>query len=90
MTLPEAIRKFSALPAERMRLGDRGVIKDGMWADIVIFDPDKIRDLSTYENPNQLAVGMEFVLVNGVPVISEGKMTQALPGKVLRGAGYEQ
>ncbi len=88
LTLPDAIRKFSALPAERMRLADRGVIKDGMWADIVIFDPDKIRDLSTYENPNQLAVGMEFVLVNGVPVISDGKMTQALPGKVLRGPGF--
>ncbi len=88
LTLPDAIRKFSALPAQRMRLGDRGVIKDGMWADIVIFDPEKIRDLSTYENPNQLAVGMEFVLVNGVPVISDGKMTQALPGKVLRGPGY--
>ncbi len=90
LTLPDAIRKFSALPAARMRLADRGVIKDGMWADIVVFDPEKIRDLSTYENPNQLAVGMEFVLVNGVPVISEGKMTQALPGKVLRGPGYEQ
>ncbi len=88
LTLPDAIRKFSALPAARMRLADRGVIKDGMWADIVVFDPEKIRDLSTYEKPNQLAVGMEFVLVNGVPVISDGKMTQALPGKVLRGPGY--
>jgi N-acyl-D-amino-acid deacylase len=88
LTLPDAIRKFSALPAQRMRLADRGVIKDGMWADIVIFDPEKIRDLSTYENPNQLAIGMDFVLVNGVPVISDGKMTQALPGKVLRGPGY--
>jgi len=89
LTLPDAIRKFSALPAERLRLADRGVIKDGMWADIVIFDPDKIRDLATYENPNQLALGMEFVLVNGVSVVSEGKMTDALPGKVLRGPGYE-
>ena len=88
LTLPDAIRKFSALPAQRMRLADRGVIKDGMWADIVIFDPEKIRDLSTYENPNQLAIGMDSVLVNGVPVISDGKMTQALPGKVLRGPGY--
>ena len=88
LSLPDAIRKFSALPAARMRLADRGVIKDGMWADIVVFDPEKIRDLSTYESPNQLAVGMEFVLVNGVPVISDGKMTQALPGKVLRGPGY--
>jgi len=88
LTLPDAIRKFSALPAERMRLADRGVIKNRMWADIVIFDPEKIRDLATYENPNQLAVGMEFVLVNGVPVVSEGKMTNALPGKVLRGPGF--
>jgi N-acyl-D-amino-acid deacylase len=88
LTLPDAIRKFSALPAQRLRLADRGLIKDGMWADLVVFDPDKIRDLATYENPNRLAVGMQFVLVNGVPVISDGKMTQALPGKVLRGPGY--
>ena len=87
LTLPDAIRKFSALPAERMRLSDRGVIKDGMWADIVVFDPETIRDVATYENPNQLSVGMEYVLVNGVPVIRDGKMTQALPGKVLRGPG---
>ena len=90
LTLPDAIRKFSALPAQRMHLADRGVLKAGMWADIVIFDPDTIRDLATYENPNQLSVGMRFVLVNGIPVISEGKMTQALPGKVLRGPGYVQ
>jgi dihydroorotase/N-acyl-D-amino-acid deacylase len=90
LTLPDAIRKFSALPAQRMHLADRGVLKAGMWADIVIFDPDTIRDLATYENPNQLSVGMRFVLVNGVPVICEGKMTQALPGKVLRGPGYVQ
>jgi dihydroorotase/N-acyl-D-amino-acid deacylase len=90
LTLPDAIRKFSALPAQRMHLADRGVLKAGMWADIVIFDPDTIRDLATYENPNQLSVGMRFVLVNGVPVIGEGKMTQALPGKVLRGPGYVQ
>lgn len=90
LTLPDTIRKFSALPAQRMHLADRGVLKAGMWADIVIFDPDTIRDLATYENPNQLSVGMRFVLVNGVPVIGEGKMTQALPGKVLRGPGYVQ
>jgi N-acyl-D-amino-acid deacylase len=90
LTLPDTIRKFSALPAQRMHLADRGVLKAGMWADIVIFDPDTIRDLATYENPNQLSVGMRFVLVNGVPVIGEGKMTQALPGRVLRGPGYVQ
>jgi dihydroorotase/N-acyl-D-amino-acid deacylase len=71
-----------------MRLSDRGVVKAGMWADIVVFDPALIRDVATFENPNQLAIGMQYVLVNGVPVIAEGKMTDALPGKVLRGPGY--
>ncbi|MFZ0304040.1 MAG: D-aminoacylase [Terracidiphilus sp.] len=88
LTLPDAIRKFSALPAQRMRLTDRGVLKKGMWADVVIFDPATIRDLATYDNPNQLSEGMDYVLVNGVPVIANGKMTGALPGKVLRGEGY--
>ncbi len=88
LTLEDAIRKFSALPAQRMRLADRGVLKQGMWADIVIFDPTTIRDRATFENPNQLSEGMEFVLVNGVPVIENGRMTSALPGKVLRGPSY--
>src|ERR1019366_1242119 len=88
LTLPDAIRKFTALPAQRMRLTDGGVLKRGMWADVVIFDPAKIRDTATFENPNQFSEGMEYVLVNGVPVIEEGKMSGALPGKVLRGSGY--
>jgi N-acyl-D-amino-acid deacylase len=88
LMLVEAIRKFSALPAQRMRLTDRGVLKSGMWADVVVFDPNIIRDLATFEKPNQLSDGMEYVLVNGVAVIDGGKMTGALPGKVLRGAGY--
>jgi dihydroorotase/N-acyl-D-amino-acid deacylase len=67
-----------------MRLVDRGVLKEGMWADVVIFDPETIHDRATFENPNQLSEGMRFVLVNGVPVIEEGKMTNALPGKALR------
>jgi dihydroorotase/N-acyl-D-amino-acid deacylase len=89
LTLEDAIRKCSALPAQRMRLTDPGVLKAGMWADIVVFDPATIRDLATFENPNQLSQGMEYVLVNGVPVIDQGKMTEALPGKVLRGARYK-
>jgi dihydroorotase/N-acyl-D-amino-acid deacylase len=88
LTLPDAIRKFTALPAQRMRFTDRGVLKQGMWADVVIFDPPSIRDLATFEQPNQLSMGMNYVLVNGVPVIAAGKMTGALPGKVLRGSGY--
>ncbi len=83
LTLEDAIRKFSALPAERMRFSDRGVLKAGMWADVVVFDPETIRDVATFASPNQLSEGMRFVLVNGVPVIEEGKMTNALPGKVL-------
>ena len=88
LTLEDAIRKFSALPAQRMRLTDRGVLKAGMYADIVIFDPATIHDLATFEKPNQLSEGMVYVLVNGVPVIDQTKMTGALPGKVLRGPGY--
>jgi dihydroorotase/N-acyl-D-amino-acid deacylase len=71
-----------------MHFADRGVLKQGMWADVVIFDPETVRDLATFDNPNQLSQGMDFVLVNGVPVIENGKMTGALPGKVLRGAGF--
>jgi N-acyl-D-amino-acid deacylase len=88
LTLEEAIRKFTALPSQRMRLTDRGVLKQGMWADVVVFDPATIQDLATFEQPNQLSQGMAYVLVNGVPVIAEGKMTGMLPGKVLRGGGF--
>jgi len=59
-----------------------------MWADVVVFDPETVHDLATLDNPNQLSVGMDYVLVNGVAVIEDGKMTNALPGKVLRGPGY--
>jgi dihydroorotase/N-acyl-D-amino-acid deacylase len=88
LSLADAIRKFSALPAQRMRLADRGVIRQGLWADLVVFDADTIHDVATYAEPNQLSVGMQYVLVNGVPVVAEGRMTGKLPGKVLRGAGY--
>jgi len=87
LRLEEAIRKFTALPAERMRLADRGVLKSGMWADLVVFDPATVRDRATFADPNQLSEGMRWVLVNGVPVIAEGKGTGKLPGRVLRGPG---
>jgi len=86
LTLEDAIRKFTALPAQRMRFTDRGVLKVGMWADLVVFDPDTIRDRATFDNPNQLSEGMRFVMVNGVLVIEEGDMTHALPGKILTSA----
>ncbi len=88
LSLADAIRKFSALPAQRMGFADRGVLKVGMWADINVFDPQTISDRATFEQPNQLSTGMQYVLVNGVPVISQGKQTEALPGKVLRGRGF--
>jgi dihydroorotase/N-acyl-D-amino-acid deacylase len=87
MRLEEAIRKFTSLPASRLRLADRGVIKAGMWADIVVFDPDTITDRATFSAPNQLSVGMQWVLVNGVPVVGDGAATGALSGHVLRGGG---
>ncbi|HEY7504732.1 MAG TPA: D-aminoacylase [Gemmatimonadales bacterium] len=87
LTLEEAIRKFTSLAAQRMRLGDRGVLKVGMWADVVVFDPATVRDRATFAQPHQLSEGMRWVLVNGVPVIAEGKATGARPGKVLRGPG---
>jgi dihydroorotase/N-acyl-D-amino-acid deacylase len=88
LRLEEAIAKFTSLPASRLRLTDRGVLKSGLWADVVVFDPDTITDHATFAAPNQLSTGMQWVLVNGVPVIANGALTQALPGKVLRGPGY--
>jgi len=90
LTLADAIRKFTALPAQREHLADRGVLKLGMWADVDVFDPDTIHDVATYDDPNRLSVGMQYVLVNGVPVIDNGKMTGTLPGQVLYGPGYEK
>jgi dihydroorotase/N-acyl-D-amino-acid deacylase len=88
LTLSDAIRKFSALPAQREHLIDRGVLKLGMWADLVVFDADRIHEVATFEDPNQLSIGMKYVLVNGIPVIDMGRMTGALPGQVLHGPGF--
>jgi dihydroorotase/N-acyl-D-amino-acid deacylase len=89
LRLEDAIRKFAALPAAKLGLADRGVLKAGAWADVVVFDPETVHDVATFESPNQLSVGMDYVLVNGVPVIDGGKATNALPGKVLRGPGWK-
>ena len=89
MSLEEAVRKFTSLPASRLRLNDRGVLKVGLWADIVVFDPEQITDKATFSAPKQLSVGMQWVLVDGVPVVADGVATNALPGRVLRGQGYQ-
>jgi dihydroorotase/N-acyl-D-amino-acid deacylase len=85
LSLEDAIRKMTSLPAQKLRLADRGVLKAGMWADVVVFDPATIADKATFAQPNQLSEGMAWVLVNGVAVIADGRATNALPGKVLRG-----
>lgn len=84
LTLESAIRKMTSLPAQRFKLRDRGLVREGLAADIVVFDPDKISDRGTWENPRQAPVGIEYVLVNGQVVLDRGKHTGARPGKVLR------
>lgn len=84
ITLPDAIRKFSALPAARVGLHERGVIKAGMYADLTIFDANRVCDRATFENPVQTAIGIPHVIVNGVPVLRNGAPTGTKPGRALR------
>ena len=84
LRLEEAIRKSTSVAADRLRLSDRGRIAPGMAADLVVFDPIRIADTATYENPHQYPVGVNWVLVNGVPVVKEGRHTAARPGRALR------
>jgi dihydroorotase/N-acyl-D-amino-acid deacylase len=83
ISLAEAIRKMSSFPAQRLGLVDRGLLRPGMKADIAIFDPDKVRDLATFEKPHQYAEGFSYVIVNGQIVFEAGAMTAARPGRVL-------
>jgi N-acyl-D-aspartate/D-glutamate deacylase len=87
ITLPDAIRKMTSWPATRLRLASRGTIKEGNWADVVIFDYDKIQDNATYEFPFRTPTGIDQVLVNGQVVIENGKHTGAKPGQILYGPG---
>jgi N-acyl-D-aspartate/D-glutamate deacylase len=88
LTLEDAIRKMTSLPAQRMGIKDRGILKTGFYADLVVFDPATITDKATFENPHQYSEGISLVLVNGMPVWENGKFTGNLPGRVLRGPGY--
>ena len=88
--LEEAIRRMTSLPAANLKIKDRGKLQKGYFADIAIFDPNEITDNATYENPKQYAVGMKFVLVNGVTVLSNGEHTGAMPGKIVRGPGWKK
>lgn len=88
ITLQEAIRRVTSLPATNLKIQRRGALAAGNFADIVVFDPDKIQDHATFEKPMQYATGMAFVLVNGTVVLSEGEHTGATPGRVVRGPGW--
>ena len=88
LTLEDAIRKMTSLPAQRLGIKNRGILKTGFYADLVLFDPATVTDKATFENPHQYSEGISLVLVNGMPVWENGKFTGNLPGRVLRGPGY--
>jgi N-acyl-D-amino-acid deacylase len=90
ISLQEAVRKLSNLPAKNLKIQKRGELKPGNYADIVIFDPAKIKDNATFEKPHQYAEGMMHVFVNGVPVLKNGEPTGATPGKFVKGPGYKK
>lgn len=90
ISLEEAIRKLTSLPASNLRLEKRGVLKPGYFADVVVFDPQKIQDQATFDNPHQYSKGMIHVLVNGQQVLKNGIHTGAKPGRVIRGPGWKK
>jgi N-acyl-D-amino-acid deacylase len=90
LPLAEAVRKLSGLPATNLELDRRGFLKEGMFADVVVFDPATVADRATFENPHQYAIGMRHVFVNGAPVIRNGEHTGAKPGRALWGVGKIQ
>jgi N-acyl-D-aspartate/D-glutamate deacylase len=90
LTLEEAVRKMTAFPAARLGLMDRGLIRPGMKADLVVFDPDRVKDTATFDEPHQYAEGVSQVLVNGQVVFENGAMTDARPGRVLYGRAFSR
>ncbi len=90
LTLEEAVRKMTSLPASRMGLADRGILRPGMAADVTAFDPDTVRDRSTYADPLHYSEGIPFVCVNGQLVVDGGRITSARPGRALKGPGYRK
>jgi N-acyl-D-aspartate/D-glutamate deacylase len=90
LPLEEAVRKMTSLPAVRMHIHDRGVLRPGLAADVVAFDPETVRERSTFADPLHYSEGVPYVMVNGRLVVDEGKITDARPGRVLRGPGYRR
>ncbi len=90
MTLQEAVRRLTALPASNLKLKKRGSLQAGNYADVVIFDPAKVKDNATFDQPHHYADGMVHVFVNGVQVLDTGNHTGLTPGRCIRGPGYKQ
>ncbi|HEY2987419.1 MAG TPA: D-aminoacylase [Candidatus Binatia bacterium] len=90
LQLEDAVRKMTSLPAQVLGLKDRGLIRAGCWADLVVFDPDAVADTATYEKPKQYPKGIDYVLVNGKVVIDQGEHTGARPGKIIYGPGRKR
>ena len=88
ITLADAIRKMTSLPAHNLRLRERGRLQEGFFADVVVFDPATIADHATFVDPHQYSTGMIHVFVNGGQVLKDGEHTGATPGRVVRGPGY--
>ncbi len=88
MTLEDAVRKMTSAATRRLGIRDRGILQEGLYADIAVFNPDTVIDHATFENPNQLSTGVEYVFVNGVAVVKNGKVTGEKPGVALRGPGW--
>ena len=86
--LEEAVRKSTSAVATRLSIQDRGLLKEGMWADVIVFDPTTVSDRATFEKPHQLSVGISGMLVNGVEVLRDGVHTGAKPGQVVRGPAW--
>jgi N-acyl-D-amino-acid deacylase len=84
MSLPDAIRKMTSFPAQRLGIQDRGVLRDGMKADVTVFDPDRVSAPATRTEPKQFPIGIEYVIVNGTVVVDRGEHTGALPGRALK------
>lgn len=88
ISLAEAIRRLSSLPADNLRLKHRGLLRPGFVADVVVFDPERINDHATFDRPHQFSTGVVHVFVNGVRVLADGEHTGAMPGRVVRGPGW--
>jgi len=90
LTLEDAIRRMTSLPARTFRLRDRGLIREGMAADVVLFDPDKVQDKATFQQPHQYSEGFDYVIVNGKISVEEGKLTNSRNGQILRRTAWQQ